>query len=69
MMPCVSYSFDLRASATALCDGKGCLTNASSSLNVFVVIGDRSLSVFAVVIAKSSSMSATVTYIQLPLSS
>jgi hypothetical protein len=49
----------LRASATALDVGKGCLrTKASSAFMVFVVIGDRSLSDCAVATAKSARLSA-----------
>jgi hypothetical protein len=58
-LPKESKSADLRASATALDEGKGCLrTKASSSLMVLVVIGDRSLSDCAVATAKSACLLA-----------
>lgn len=58
LLPCASYSRDLRANATALGEGNGCLTKASSSLKVLVVNGDRSWSACAVAIEKSQAMLA-----------
>jgi hypothetical protein len=66
VLPCASYSRDLRANATALGDGKACLTKASSSFRVFVVYGDRFWRACAVAMAKSQSMLAIVSRFSSP---
>jgi hypothetical protein len=66
LLPWTSYSSDRRANATALGDGKGCLTKASSSFRVFVVYGDRFWRACAVAMAKSQSMLAIVNKVLSP---